>query len=155
MPTQRIMILSHPVFCSSATLSNWALFSNPVVTPLRSQVPFTLICKSCAVIIPRSLCSHVSSPGHTFLLCDLFQASLGNLLSCSLPRLSSSPWMTWHPLEPAWNMFFYHVNISITLENIALLTVALDTLFVQLCCFCSDADLIELVLNSSLLRGWL
>lgn len=62
------------------------LFSNPVVTPLRSRVPFPLIHMSSAMTILRALHSHVSFAGCTFLcfLCELFQASLGNLLSCAL-----------------------------------------------------------------------
>ena len=66
----------------------------------------------------------------------------GYPIDLPLSMLSSSPWMTWQPLEPAWNTFFCPVKVSATLENIAFLTVAWDPSFVQLCCFCSDADLV-------------
>ena len=126
---------------------------------MRSQVPFTLVCVSCVLIVVRSLHSHTSFPSHTFLwfLCDLLWAPLAISLPCPLPMLNSisSPWMTRQPLEPAWDTFFCSVKVSATLENIAFLTVALDPPIVTSLLFCSDADLVLNCYSTSLLTGWL
>lgn len=138
------IILSHSVFCISATLSNWALFSNPLVAPpfLEDSGTFYsglyVMCSDhTEAITPLPFpCEFFTGQTPLWFLCDLLGASLAALFMCPLPTLISSPRMLWQPLELVWNTFFCPIKISPTLENIAFLTVALDPPFVSALLFC-------------------